>query len=376
MPFYNSLDPRKGEDHWTAVGLLRLRKALRRSVPPKKMDSHLLLATWNIREFGGKKFKRRSKEALFYLADVISAFDLVAVQEVRSNLGGFNRLMSFLGSWWRYLLTGVTIGRRGNEERLAFLYDSRKVTFGGLASQLVLPPLEGGHSKRKPAEQLARTPLLVGFRSGWSKFTVCTGQILYGKGVACPPERVAEIRKMAQFLAQRATDPDSWARNMIVLGDFNIFKPKDQSFARREVYYSGTPSGNAFKRCRRQTFRPNCLHRARSGGQARAVQRRRRQCVQGCLHGKTERFEVLRSIDRQDGLQDLAHLPAFGSPADVDRAANGFWRTLSEEEDEASRASCHFGGPSCTTGNRLRKHKSDLENVPGSNRPIIVLDDR
>src|SRR5467141_2795849 len=128
MPFYNNLDPKKPGDRWTAVGLLRLRSAIRANIPPKTMDSNLLLATWNIREFGGKKFKARSKEAIFYLAEVVSAFDLVAVQEVRSNLGDFNRLMKLLGSWWRYLLTDVTLGRRGNEERLAFLYDSRKVS--------------------------------------------------------------------------------------------------------------------------------------------------------------------------------------------------------------------------------------------------------
>ena len=90
--------------------------------------------------------------------------------------------MSLLGSWWRYLLTDVTLGRRGNEERLAFLYDSRKVTFGGFASQVVLPPLESRKGARTPAEQLARTPFLVGFRSGWLKFNICTAHILYGKG--------------------------------------------------------------------------------------------------------------------------------------------------------------------------------------------------
>lgn len=143
MPFYDNLDPKKGADRWTAVGPLRLRHAIRKSVPPKTLDTNLLLATWNIREFGGRKFRRRSKEGLFYLAEVISAFDLVAVQEVRANLGDFNRLMKLLGSWWRYLLTDVTLGHRGNEELLAFIYDSRKVGFGGFASQVVLPPHEG-----------------------------------------------------------------------------------------------------------------------------------------------------------------------------------------------------------------------------------------
>ena len=230
MPFYNNLDPTRGSDRWTAVGLLRLRKAIERSIPRKTMDHSLLLATWNIREFGGKKFKPRSKEALFYIAEIISAFDLVAVQEVRSNLGDFNRLMRLLGSWWRYLLTDVTLGHRGNEERLAFLYDSRKVTFGGFASQVVLPPIAGQKGARTPAEQLARTPFLVGFRSGWLKFTICTAHILYGRGVAAPAERVREIDQLARFLAARAGHSDAWAKNMIVLGDFNIFKPKDETF--------------------------------------------------------------------------------------------------------------------------------------------------
>jgi len=231
VPFYNKLDPRKGEDRWTAVGLLRLRKALQKAVPPKRLDSRLLLATWNIREFGGSKFKGRTQEALFYLAEVISAFDLVAVQEVRSNLGDFNRLMNLLGSWWRYLLTDVTLGQRGNQERLAFLYDSRKVTFGGLASQVVLAPIKGKKGEPpKAAEQLARTPLLVGFRCGWLKFTICTAHILYGPDEASPPERVEEIKQLAQFLATRVSHRDAWARNMIVLGDFNIFKPTDPTF--------------------------------------------------------------------------------------------------------------------------------------------------
>jgi len=230
VPFYKNLNPKKGEDRWTAVGLLRLRKALQNSVPPKRLDSRLLLATWNIRQFGGKK-SQRTKESLFYIAEIISAFDLVAVQEIRSNLGDFNRLMNLLGSWWRYLLTDVTLGGRGNQERLAFLYDSRKVAFGGLAAQVVLPPIEKKEKETKPAEQLARTPLLVGFRCGWLKFTICTAHILYGAGISSPPERVAEIKKLAEFLAQRASHPDAWAKNMIVLGDFNIFKPTDATFA-------------------------------------------------------------------------------------------------------------------------------------------------
>jgi hypothetical protein len=203
MPFYNNLNPRRGEDRWTAVGLLRLRQKLRESIPPKRMDGKLLLATWNIREFGGKKYKPRSRQALFYLAEVISAFDLVAVQEVRSNLGDFNRLMKLLGSWWRYLLTDVTLGRRGNEERLAFLYDSRKVSFGGFASQVIMPPVAKRKGTGSPARQPARTPFVVGFRCGWLKFTICTTHILYGvAGAAVAEVEFGGPRPLPQMLGR------------------------------------------------------------------------------------------------------------------------------------------------------------------------------
>jgi len=82
MPFYRSLDSRNEEDRRTSEGLLRLRTALRAEVPAKTLDSRLLLASWNIREFGGTRSGGRKPEPLFYLAEVISAFDLEGVPRV------------------------------------------------------------------------------------------------------------------------------------------------------------------------------------------------------------------------------------------------------------------------------------------------------
>jgi hypothetical protein len=154
----------------------------------------------------------------------------VAVQEVRDDLTALNTLMEYLGGWWDYLLTDVTEGRRGNRERTAFLYDSRKIRFGGLAGEIVVPPveeMEDGKKTLKPANQLARTPFMVGFRAGWFKFTICTTHILYGKAVAEEPERLEEIRVLARYLADRAKEEHAWAKNMILLGVFNIFETKD-----------------------------------------------------------------------------------------------------------------------------------------------------
>jgi hypothetical protein len=134
--------------------------------------------------------------------------------------------MDILGSWWKVIMTDITIGRSGNQERLAFLYDSRKISFGGLSGEVVIPP--GKDST--PAEQLARTPFIVGFQAGWFKFTICVAHIYYGKSVKDDPRREREIKDLAAFLKNRATEQYRWAPNMILLGDFNIFNRHDVTF--------------------------------------------------------------------------------------------------------------------------------------------------
>ncbi|MCP6423150.1 hypothetical protein NL463_27980, partial [Klebsiella pneumoniae] len=90
-------------------------------------ESNLLLATWNIREFGGSKYGGRLEESYYYIAEIISKFDLIALQEVRDDLRALNKIMEILGSYWSYMFTDVTEGRQGNSERTAFLFDTRKV---------------------------------------------------------------------------------------------------------------------------------------------------------------------------------------------------------------------------------------------------------
>lgn len=188
-----------------------------------------MLATWNIRDFDSAKYGARLDEAIYYIAEIIDSFDLVAVQEVNKDLTGLNRLMRILGGHWGAIFTDVTLGSRGNTERMAFLFDKRKVTFGGLAGELVLPGEKKGGKLVAPT-QLARTPFVCGFRSGWTKFMLATVHIYYGPGKAEPPERIREIREVSQKMAKITKEKNSWARNLILLGDFNIFKPKNKTF--------------------------------------------------------------------------------------------------------------------------------------------------
>ena len=118
MPFYHRIDGESEAGRRTAEGLLRLKEGFREAgVPKHDLDDTLLLATWNVREFDSAKYGERGQEPLLYIAEIIGRFDLVAVQEVWEDLSALDRLTDFLGGWWRYLVTGVTEGRRGDLER-------------------------------------------------------------------------------------------------------------------------------------------------------------------------------------------------------------------------------------------------------------------
>ena len=229
MPFYYNIKKLGPEvSKRTAAGILRLKKALKdkEGVPERTRASRILLATWNIREFESKKYGPRQKEALYYIAEIIDHFDIVAVQEVRDDLSSLEEVMDILGSSWDYLLTDVTAGGQGFFERMAFVYDKRKVNFGGLAGEIVVKP----KNKATPAPQYARTPFIVGFRTGWFKFTICTAHIYYGESIPNDKKRVEEIEMLADHISTAVEAPFAWAKNAILLGDFNIFSKTDLTF--------------------------------------------------------------------------------------------------------------------------------------------------
>lgn len=242
MPFYNSIDSSKPEGRRTAEGLLRLKEALDKEVPHKSLDQTLLIASWNVREFGGDKYGGREHEPLFYIAEIMSRFDLIALQEARNNLAALEQLMNILGGWWKFLVSDVTQGQQGNSERLAFIYDTRKLAFGGLAGKLV-PPMTKLRKLLMSKFAFARVPYLVGFRAGWFKFTICTSHLYYGKAIPDDKQRQKESEELVQLLINRMKQKDRWALNSILLGDFNVFSTKDETFKVLEKNKFQIPEG-------------------------------------------------------------------------------------------------------------------------------------
>ena len=98
----------------TLGNLINLCQSLE-SIPPRKTEENLLVASWNIKEFGHTT--QRLPEAYFYIAQILERFDLIAVQEIKSTLWGLDRITRLLGPDWKYLITDITGGDAGNRER-------------------------------------------------------------------------------------------------------------------------------------------------------------------------------------------------------------------------------------------------------------------
>lgn len=233
----------KEERTRTIDGLLRLRKQLSNQIPARSIRDSLMLATWNIRDFGAAKLNPspRLTESLYYMAEIVSAFDLIAVQEVNANMKPFLKMMDILGAGWSYIATDVCESDGGNGERMAFVYDKAKVSFRNIAGEIVLPKkLQIGGEK-----QFARTPFLVKFQSGWCRFTLNTVHLFFGAGAPGKKQRIEEIDRIAGFLAERAEKEEE---NYILLGDMNIVSPTDDTMKALKKHNFVLPSELVKKR--------------------------------------------------------------------------------------------------------------------------------
>lgn len=211
-----------------AENLAELREDLDQKVPFKELDRNLLIATWNIRGFGNftrkwmseeKDSPRRDLHSVFCIAEILSRFDVIAVQEVKGNLRALRDTLKLLGDNWSMVLTDTNKSDSGNDERMAYLFDTRRVQLSGLAGEIVIPNEWVNDPDKVLREQFVRSPYAVSFRSGDKTFILVTVHIIYGKK---SKDRLKEIHGIARWLNDWAGDINAYDQNLIVLGDFNI----------------------------------------------------------------------------------------------------------------------------------------------------------
>jgi len=213
-------------------------------LPDKALDKNLIIATWNLRAFGdlydnwvagANDTPKRDNQSLMCIAEIVSRFDVIAIQEVKGNLRCLRHMLKLLGPNWSFSMTDVTRGRPGNDERMACLFDTRKLQLSGLAGELVVPAEKLNEiAPDALTRQFARTPYAVSFRTSGHTFILITLHVIYGEDAAA---RKPEVKAIAEWLAEWAHDINAWDHNLIALGDFNIDRHDD------ELYQAFTSTG-------------------------------------------------------------------------------------------------------------------------------------
>lgn len=193
----------------TITGVEDIRAHLSETIPERNVKDNLLVATWNIRDFDSRG--RRLDESFYYIAEIISHFDLVAVQEVIGDLGPLDRLRSILGDNWDVVVSAEAPGKKGRRERLAYLFDTRKVDLGRFISSIVI----------LGAEQLARPPYAVAFRVGELNMLFCNVHIFWGHR---SKQRLAEIARLVEYLAAAQSREGALPQDVILIGAVNATK--------------------------------------------------------------------------------------------------------------------------------------------------------
>lgn len=217
-----------------------LEAALDAEVPAKALDRNLLVATWNVRAFGdlsdtwergGDDSPKRNLADALAIAEILSRFDVIAVQEARANLRALRHVLKALGPDWGLILTDVNPPPKGNGERLAFVFDTRRVRPSGLAAELVIPDewLRSGRiAKGALREQFVRTPYAVSFVASGQTFILVTLHVIYGDEAA---DRTGELAAIAEWLGDWARrTAEDYNQNLICLGDLNIDRKGDPNY--------------------------------------------------------------------------------------------------------------------------------------------------
>lgn len=236
---------------------------------PATQDKSVVIGTFNIRKLGA--VKGRSPQSWAFLVNTIRRFDLIAIQEVMDDLSGMEHLLEQLGDDFGMVVsdvTGVKPGKRGNPERLGFLFNWKSIERTAMASDITYDRSEiarnlyenrtdysaawTAHTKKlkaweekaakrkaagksKPARpplelphfvSFIRQPHYVSFRVRGTgnaapyEFLVVNAHLLFGEDKM---ERKWEFDALIDWMTVRAKKADTlYHPNLLLLGDCNL----------------------------------------------------------------------------------------------------------------------------------------------------------
>ncbi len=219
----NLISKTSGEGQHTRKNLEVLSRALEQEIPGKRDPNSLLVATWNIKELRlhlNDSGRMRTSESFAYIAQILSRFDLVAIQEVRATEEALSPILEYLGKHWKSQSSGISEGRRGNNEMFCFIYDSRKIEFNGYTDKIVIP--EGIEDPNGEKVQIAKPPFIAEFAFNGVRIQACNVHFIFGGN-----DRESHLHKVKELQAtidvlKRRHEREGGEVATILLGDMNI----------------------------------------------------------------------------------------------------------------------------------------------------------
>lgn len=266
---------------WQTVADALTTNRLKKHGLPTRRSGSVLIGTFNIRKLGkgddrtSDRGSGRAPGAWRLLARACAPFDLLAIQEVQDDLDGLLRLQRDLRANHRRKLSllisdiaGSRPGGVGSTERMAFLYDPRRIAHTELSSEITADRSQVADTLyRRRAEIGTSTAAYAALVEQWERdceaadaagrdrpakpwFTLPTfltfiraphvasfrvrprgnaepldllavnAHLLYGKD---ENERLWEFLELVEWLANRAKYPEKlYAPNLFLLGDCNL----------------------------------------------------------------------------------------------------------------------------------------------------------
>jgi len=200
----------------------RLRKHKKARAIPRREPGKLLVATWNVANLGAQA---RRDQDLSIIAEVISWFDIVAVQECREDFGDLFDIHQKLPKSFRIVMSDAS----GNNERMAFVFDSRKLSVLEEVGEIAFPPSRYKSIKLPGIDAqfngFDRTPYLAAFSVGNTSMMFVNVHLYYGDETpASIARRSLETFAVAKWADSRKRSPYSFTRELVALGDFNMPK--------------------------------------------------------------------------------------------------------------------------------------------------------
>src|SRR4029450_6348602 len=122
---------------------------------------------------------------------------LVVVQEVNDNLRGLRGVQQFLPASYRVLVSD----RAGNEERLAFVYDTDLVPLLEKVGEIAFSPSDARNVKLPGITQkfdgFDRNPFLAAFEAGPPTFLLVSVHLFFGKETSAESPSKKDINRRA-----------------------------------------------------------------------------------------------------------------------------------------------------------------------------------